>query len=90
MSIAIRIDEELYEEAKAHAAAEFRTAPLQIAYWAKIGKAALDNPELPIEFVRGVSKGRLCWKFPTRTAFRVFSIENGYSSYSYKEGSVNE
>lgn len=54
MSVAIRVDEELYEAARTHAAAEFRTAPLQIAYWARIGKAALDNPELPIEFVRDV------------------------------------
>ncbi|MDR1702678.1 MAG: ParD-like family protein [Sporomusaceae bacterium] len=52
MSIAIRIDDELYEDAKRSAAAEFRTAPLQIAYWAKLGKAALDNPDLPIEFIR--------------------------------------
>lgn len=52
MSIAIRIDDELYEDAKRTAAAEFRTVPLQVAYWAKIGKAALDNPDLPIEFIR--------------------------------------
>lgn len=54
MSIAIRIDENLYEEAKRSATAEFRTIPLQVAYWAKIGKAALDNPDLPIEFIRDI------------------------------------
>jgi len=54
MGIAIRIDEELYDAAKRTAAAESRTVPLQIAYWAKIGKAALDNPDLPIEFIRDV------------------------------------
>lgn len=52
MSIAIRIDDELYEEAKRSAEAECRTVPLQVAYWAKIGKAALDNPDLPVEFIR--------------------------------------
>ena len=52
MSIAIRIDDELYEEAKRSAQVECRTIPLQVAYWAKIGKAALDNPDLPIEFIR--------------------------------------
>jgi hypothetical protein len=52
MSIATRIDDELYEEAKRSAEAECRTIPLQVAYWAKIGKAALDNPDLPIEFIR--------------------------------------
>ena len=52
MSVPIRIDDDLYEKAKQSAAAEFRTVPLQVAYWAKIGKAALDNPELPIDFIR--------------------------------------
>lgn len=54
MSTAIRIDDELYEKAKRSAEAEFRTVPLQVAYWAKIGKAALDNPDLPIEFIRDI------------------------------------
>jgi hypothetical protein len=54
MGIAIRIDDELYEQAKQSAKAEYRTAPLQVVYWAKIGKAALDNPDLPIEFIRDV------------------------------------
>ncbi|WP_346355266.1 TA system antitoxin ParD family protein [Azotosporobacter soli] len=58
MSIPIRVDNALYEEAKECAAAEFRTVPLQIAYWAKIGKAALDNPDLPIEFIRDVLIGK--------------------------------
>ncbi len=53
-SIAIRIDKDLYEEAKRSAEAECRTVPLQVAYWAKIGKAALDNPDLPVEFIRDV------------------------------------
>jgi len=29
-----------------------RSIPQQIGYWAKIGRAALDNPDLPIEFIR--------------------------------------
>jgi hypothetical protein len=58
MSIAIRIDNELYEEAKRSAVAECRTVPLQVAYWAKIGKAALDNPDLPIEFIRDTLAAR--------------------------------
>lgn len=54
MSTAIRIDKDLYEEAKQSAIAEFRTVPLQITYWAKLGKIALENPDLPIEFIRDV------------------------------------
>ncbi len=58
MSVAIRIDNELYEEAKRSAEAECRTVPLQVIYWAKIGKAALDNPDLPIEFIRDTLSAR--------------------------------
>jgi len=63
MSVAIRIDNELYEEAKRSAEAECRTVPLQVIYWAKIGKAALDNPDLPIEFIRDTLSARKQGKF---------------------------
>ena len=48
----IRIDKTLYEKAKAHAYAEQRTIAEQIEFWAVVGKAGLDNPDLPIDFVR--------------------------------------
>lgn len=54
MSISIRINESLYEIAKVRAHAELRTIPSQIEYWARVGRTALDNPDLPIEFVRDV------------------------------------
>ncbi len=52
MSISIRIDDALYETAKVRAKAEMRSIPQQVSYWAKIGRAALDNPDLPIDFIR--------------------------------------
>lgn len=52
MSIPIRINEDIYNDAKSVAKAEFRSIPNQIEYWAKIGKCALENPDLPIEFVK--------------------------------------
>lgn len=52
MSISIRIDESLYDSAKSRARAEMRSIPQQLSYWAKIGRTALDNPDLPIEFIR--------------------------------------
>ena len=52
MSISIRIDDALYSMAQSRSKAEMRSIPQQVAYWAKIGRAALDNPDLPIEFVR--------------------------------------
>ena len=45
---------EIYDEAKKTAKAECRSIAHQIEYWAKIGKCALDNPDLPIEFIRDV------------------------------------
>lgn len=47
----IRIDQTLYNQAKADAAAEHRTIAGQIEFWAKVGRAALDNPDLPVSFV---------------------------------------
>lgn len=52
MSIPIRIDEVIYLEAKKVAKAEHRSIPHQIEYWAALGKCALDNPDLPIEFIK--------------------------------------
>ena len=51
-STSIRIDQTLYDQARAEAAVEHRTIAGQIEYWAKVGRAALDNPDLPIDFVR--------------------------------------
>ncbi|MBK9161464.1 MAG: ParD-like family protein [Nitrosomonadales bacterium] len=52
MSMPVRIEGELYEQAKAASKGECRTIAGQLEFWAKVGKAALDNPDLPIEFVR--------------------------------------
>lgn len=52
MSVSIRIDDALYETAKVRAKAEMRSISQQVSYWAKVGRAAIDNPDLPIEFVR--------------------------------------
>lgn len=54
MGIAIRIDEAIYNAAKKTAHAEYRSIPNQIEYWATVGKCALDNPDLPIEFIRDI------------------------------------
>ena len=49
--ISIRIDQALYKQARNEAAAEHRTIAGQVEYWAKVGRAALDNPDLPVSFV---------------------------------------
>ena len=50
-STSIRINQQLYEQAKQDAALEHRTIAGQIEFWAKVGRAALDNPDLPVSFV---------------------------------------
>jgi len=50
-SISIHINQNLYEHAKQNAAIEHRTVEGQIEYWAEIGRAAIDNPDLPIGFI---------------------------------------
>jgi len=52
MSMPVRIDDNLYEQAKSVSKGECRTIAGQLEFWAKLGKAALDNPDLPIEFIR--------------------------------------
>ncbi|MBL8392171.1 MAG: ParD-like family protein [Candidatus Accumulibacter sp.] len=50
-STSIRIDQTLYDQARAEAMAEHRTIAGQVEYWAKVGRAALDNPDLPASFI---------------------------------------
>ena len=47
----IRIDQTLYDQARIDAAAEHRTIAGQVEFWAKVGRAALDNPDLPVSFI---------------------------------------
>lgn len=50
-TVSVRIDENLVNEARASAKAEFRTVQGQLEFWAKVGRAALDNPDLPASFI---------------------------------------
>ena len=51
VSTSIRINQELYEQAKQDATVEHRSIAGQIEFWARVGRAALDNPDLPVSFV---------------------------------------
>ncbi|GAO36666.1 hypothetical protein SCT_2076 [Sulfuricella sp. T08] len=51
MSLPVRIDEALYEHARDVAKAEHRTIAGQIEFWATVGRTALDNPDLPTDFI---------------------------------------
>lgn len=52
MAVAMKLSDDLVEVAKIVAAAEHRSVPKQIEYWARIGKAALDNPDMPLRLIQ--------------------------------------
>ena len=52
MAVAMNLSDDLIEDAKTDAAAEHRSVPKQIEYWARIGKAVLDNPDLPLRMIQ--------------------------------------
>ena len=47
----VRIEDDLYISARDQAKAEHRSIAGQIEFWAKVGRAALDNPDLPVDFI---------------------------------------
>lgn len=50
----INLSDELVEKAKKYGSVYSRSTPKQIEYWAKIGKVAEENPDLPYEFIKDV------------------------------------
>jgi len=52
MSTVIRISDQLAREAKTRSKVEHRSITSQLEYWATIGKAAEENPDLPFSFIK--------------------------------------
>jgi len=52
MPTAINVSEQLIEEAKPVAQATHRSVSEQIEYWARLGKVAEENPDLPIPMLQ--------------------------------------
>ena len=52
MAVALKLSDELVQDAKPHAEAEHRSVHKQIEYWARIGKAVLENQELPLRLIQ--------------------------------------
>ncbi len=50
-SVSVRIDKNLFDAAAVEGKAEYRSAAQQINFWANVGRNALANPDLPIDFV---------------------------------------
>lgn len=54
MSVAVNIPDDIFKEAKAHSKVCERSISKQIAYWARIGKIAEENPDLSFDDIRGI------------------------------------
>ncbi len=50
----VKLSDDLIDDAKATATAMHRSIPKQIEHWARLGKIAEENPDLPIGFVKDV------------------------------------
>jgi hypothetical protein len=50
-SQSVRIEQTLVAAARRAAKAEHRSVHGQLEFWAKVGRAALDNPDLPASFI---------------------------------------
>ena len=57
MSTVIRISESLAKDAKIRSNVEHRSLTAQIEYWAVIGKAVEENPDLPYSFIKEILLG---------------------------------
>lgn len=50
-SVSVRLDQEFVDSARKAAKSEFRTLQSQIEFWGTVGRTAIDNPDLPVEFI---------------------------------------
>ena len=57
MATAVRISEELVEEARKFSRIDHRSLTGQIEHWAKIGKCAEENPDLTYSLIKEILIG---------------------------------
>ena len=50
----IEVDQKLYQEAATEAAQNEITVDEQIELWARVGRTALDNPDMPVTAIQDV------------------------------------
>jgi len=54
MLINVKLSEALVDVAQTRAAVEHRSVPEQIEHWARMGKVAEENPDLPFSLIRDI------------------------------------
>jgi hypothetical protein len=57
MATAVRISEELSDEAKRFGRIDHRSIAGQIEHWARLGKCAEENPDLPYALIKEILIG---------------------------------
>jgi len=57
MGIAVKISNKLVNDAKVQSKVDNRSLPGQIEYWAKIGKLAEENPDVPYNLLKEILIG---------------------------------
>lgn len=57
MGVAVRISDKLVSDAKIRSKVDNRSLTGQIEYWAKIGKIAEDNPDIPYTLLKEILLG---------------------------------
>ena len=56
-STAIKLPDELIDEARRYGAVYSRSIPKQIEYWSRIGRITEENPDLPYSFIKDILLG---------------------------------
>ena len=56
---AIKLSNEIINEASKYALIYTRSIPMQIEHWARIGKIAEENPDLPYTFIEDALMGKI-------------------------------
>ncbi len=54
MSTTVKLSEKLVQSARQYGVVYSRSVPKQIEYWARIGKIAEENPDLPYDFIKDI------------------------------------
>ena len=57
MATAVRISEELVDEAKKYGRIDHRSLAGQIEHWARMGNCAEENPDLPYSLIKEILIG---------------------------------
>jgi hypothetical protein len=87
MAVAVRLPEEIVKDAQKYASLSLRSVPKQIEYWYRLGKIADENPDLPLDFIKGVLEGRIEMEQGEVSAFSFRPVSKTVSTRKQPAGS---